>query len=91
MVAKVVRRDRSVQLIVFFAVIREILRREIYAMYKQIFCSLKTMDKFDQLREVGQELRIDRICFVNRGRDENSIVLWGGTGERANSSPPTQT
>jgi len=66
MVAKVLRSDWSVQLIVFFAVIREILRKEIYKMYKQIFYSLKTMDKFHQIREAGQELRIDRICFVNR-------------------------
>ena len=53
-------------MIVFFAVIREILRKEIYKMYKQIFYSLKTMDKFHQIREAGRELRIDRICFVNR-------------------------
>jgi len=39
---KVLRSGQGVQLIVFFAAIREILKKEIYRGDKHCFCSLKT-------------------------------------------------
>jgi hypothetical protein len=41
-VAKVLRAGEGVQLIVFFAPIREILRKGIYGMNNQSFCAVKT-------------------------------------------------
>ena len=42
MVAKVLRADEGVQLIVFFAPIREILRKGIYGINNESFCTMKT-------------------------------------------------
>jgi hypothetical protein len=41
-VCKLLVPEGSVQLIVFFGVIREILKREIYGSDKQFFCPMKT-------------------------------------------------
>jgi hypothetical protein len=41
-VEKVLRSEQGVQLIVFFAAIRETLKKEIYRGDKQRFCSKKT-------------------------------------------------
>jgi hypothetical protein len=45
--AKVLRTEEGVQLIVFFAAIREILKREIYGGDKRHFCLVKTKGQFD--------------------------------------------
>jgi hypothetical protein len=44
---KVLRVEECVQLIVFFAAIREILKREIYGGDKQHFCLVKTKGQFE--------------------------------------------
>jgi hypothetical protein len=57
--------DEGVQLIVFFAVIREILKREIYRGDKKRFCAMKTKGQFGTSDGVRRESRIRPIRFVN--------------------------
>jgi len=55
-IAKLFRSRRGVQLIVFFAVIREILKRKIYRADKGFFCPMKTKGRVGNAGEVGGEL-----------------------------------
>src|SRR5215469_1207070 len=59
---------RGVQLIVFFAAIREILKKEIYARDKQRFCLMKIKGKLVGSRRSAAGLQIKQIRFVNRSR-----------------------
>ena len=59
---------RGVQLIVFFAAIREILKKEIYARDKQRFCVMKIKGKLVGLEKSDAGLQIQQIRFVNRSR-----------------------
>jgi hypothetical protein len=63
---------RGVQLIVFFAAIREILKKEIYARDKQRFCAMKIKGKLMGSRRSDAGLQIQQIRFVNRSRFEKS-------------------
>jgi len=54
--AKLFRSGRGVQLIVFFAVIREILKKKIYGADKGFFCPMKTKGRLGNARELGGEL-----------------------------------
>jgi hypothetical protein len=46
MKCKILAASQGVQLIVFFAAIREILKKEIYAADKERFCLMKTKGEF---------------------------------------------
>jgi hypothetical protein len=64
---KIGARRRGVQLIVFFAAIREILKKEIYAADKQLFCVMKTKGELVRSGSRAAGLPIQRIRFMNRG------------------------
>jgi len=74
-IAKLLRLEGSVQLIVFFAVIREILKREIYGGDKKRFCAMKTKGQFGTRDGVRRESRIRPIRFVNAegGADRHKL------------------
>lgn len=65
---KIWARRRGVQLIVFFAAIREILKKEIYGEDKQRFSAMKTKGKLMASGSSSAGLRIQQIRFVNRRR-----------------------
>jgi len=54
-------------LIVFFAAIREILKKEIYAADKQRFCVMKTKGELVDCGRPIAGLPIQLIRFMNRG------------------------
>jgi len=54
-----------VQLIVFFAAIREILKREIYGGDKRSFCLVKTKGQLMMKEESRNESQMRAIRFVN--------------------------
>jgi len=62
--AKVLRTEESVQLIVFLAAIREILKREIYEGNKQNFCAVKTKGQSSSFHHPSQPNanRADSLC-----------------------------
>jgi hypothetical protein len=62
---KLLAADEGVQLIVFFAVIREILKREIYRGDKKRFCAKKTKGQFGTNDGVRSKSQIRPIRFVN--------------------------
>jgi hypothetical protein len=66
-VCKILRSNQCVQLIVFFAAIREILKREIYRRDKQSFCSLKTKAALACCGVRGSRFQIRSIRFANAG------------------------
>ena len=66
MIAKVFSHEGSVQLIVFFAAIRETLKKEIYGCHKRCFCAMKTKRQFDRVR-----LRLRPITNLT-----NSVCEW---------------
>jgi len=62
-------------LIVFFAAIREILKKEIYALDKQRFCVLKIKGKLASHGKFAAGLQIRQIRFVNSRRSRN-LSFW---------------
>jgi len=63
--AKVLRTESHVQLIVFFAAIREILKREIYGRDKGNFWLVKTKGYAGVIEGSLDESRMRAIRFVN--------------------------
>jgi hypothetical protein len=61
-------------LIVFFAAIREILKKEIYAVDKARFCALKTKAELGACGIFSPRLPMRRICFVNRSEMGNEPI-----------------
>ncbi|HEX6805089.1 MAG TPA: hypothetical protein VF133_15525 [Terriglobales bacterium] len=61
-------------MIVFFAAIREILKKEIYAADKAGFCAMKTKAELAACGIFSARLQIRRICFVNRSEMENEPI-----------------
>jgi hypothetical protein len=57
--------EGAVQLIVFVAAIREILKKEIYGQDKQCFCSVKTKGQFGRVRAGIGKSQMSVIRFVN--------------------------
>src|SRR6266567_3261414 len=63
---KLLPMECAVQLIVFVAAIREILKKKIYYVDKECFCLMKIKSYSGSSSTTGGETRIRRIGFANR-------------------------